>query len=164
MGMARIRETKTDARADIQFNMAMIRAQEWFSSIRFDFEKGGRNQEYSYGYDPTEHTFERRDGAEVRILSRIKVHEVSPVLLGAGTNTRTLAAKSAQGEPLGAMLVRLRDEHDMTLEDMAMIGGVSMTAVNGILTGQHQQVAPALLERWARLFDVDAARLLSAAP
>lgn len=53
-------------------------------------------QEWSYGYDPTEFSFGEQGGQRVRFLNRLKVHEISPVLLGAGVGTRTLTAKSAK--------------------------------------------------------------------
>lgn len=51
-------------------------------------------QEFSYGYDPVEYSFGEHEGQDVRFLSKLKVHEVSPVLLGAGVGTRLLTAKS----------------------------------------------------------------------
>lgn len=62
-------------------------------------------QEYSYGFDITEAGFGQfgPDDQEVRFLKGLKVYEVSPVLLGAGLNTRTLAIKGQsvfQDDPL----------------------------------------------------------------
>lgn len=51
-------------------------------------------QEWSYGYLPTEFSYEQRDGQTIRILKSIDVFEVSPVLRGAGVATHTLAIKS----------------------------------------------------------------------
>lgn len=53
----------------------------------------GDLQEWSYGFDIDEAVAGERDGKQVRILKRLTVHEVSPVLLGAGVGTRTLAVK-----------------------------------------------------------------------
>lgn len=56
----------------------------------------GDLQEWSYSYD----ILKRSQGmhgdppAEVQFLEELKVHEVSPVLLGAGIDTRTLSVKS----------------------------------------------------------------------
>lgn len=52
--------------------------------------------EWSYGFDINEFAFGEVDGQRVRFLDKLTVHEVSPVLLGAGINTRTLAAKAAK--------------------------------------------------------------------
>lgn len=54
-------------------------------------------QEWSYGFDIVEASHGQEDGRPVQYLDRLKVHEVSPVLLGAGVNTRTLAVKSQAG-------------------------------------------------------------------
>lgn len=54
----------------------------------------GKLGQWSYGYDPVKFSFGEHEGKQVRFLEGLKVHEVSPVLLGAGVNTRTLSAKS----------------------------------------------------------------------
>lgn len=54
----------------------------------------GDLQEWSYGYDPLDSERGTKDGEAVRFLKSLKVHEVSPVILGAGVNTRTLVAKA----------------------------------------------------------------------
>lgn len=53
-------------------------------------------QEWSYGYLPTDFAWETRDGETVRILKRLEVFEVSPVLVGAGIGTHTRAIKSGR--------------------------------------------------------------------
>lgn len=61
----------------------------------------GTDQEWSFGFRiigdevPTED--EQRQGA-YRILTKLDAFEVSPVLIGAGIGTRTLAVKGADGE------------------------------------------------------------------
>lgn len=52
-------------------------------------------QEWSYGYDILKASFGKHgdDDQEVQFLEGLKVHEISPVILGAGLGTRTLAAK-----------------------------------------------------------------------
>lgn len=53
-------------------------------------------QEWSYGYDVVDSDRGEFEGEKVRFLNKLTVHEVSPVLLGAGVGTRTLAAKGKQ--------------------------------------------------------------------
>ena len=56
----------------------------------------GDLQQWSYGFDVTKHSFGEFDGQkDVRFLEGLQVHEVSPVLLGAGIDTMTLAVKNA---------------------------------------------------------------------
>lgn len=54
----------------------------------------GELQEWSYGFDILDSEFGEKDGQRVRFLKKLKVHEVSPVFMGAGVGTRTLAVKS----------------------------------------------------------------------
>jgi HK97 family phage prohead protease len=56
----------------------------------------GELQEWSYGYTILDHFFEQRDGQTVRVLKTLDVHEVSPVLLGAGIGTHTRAIKAVK--------------------------------------------------------------------
>jgi hypothetical protein len=51
--------------------------------------------EWSYGFDVDESDKGTKDGEPVRILKKMTVHEVSPVLKGAGIGTRTRYVKSA---------------------------------------------------------------------
>lgn len=60
----------------------------------------GELQEWSYGYDPIDYAFEQRDGVSVRVLKRLDVFEVSPVLMGAGIGTHTRGIKGALGAAL----------------------------------------------------------------
>lgn len=53
----------------------------------------GELQEWSYGFDILESEPGTFEGQKVRFLKRIKVHEVSPVLLGAGIGTHTEGIK-----------------------------------------------------------------------
>src|SRR5207247_2620689 len=56
----------------------------------------GAKQEWSYGFDVLEKgemTPELEQLGVARVLKKLKVHEVSPVLLGAGVDTRTVATK-----------------------------------------------------------------------
>lgn len=53
----------------------------------------GDLQEWSYGFDVLESDFGQFEGKDVRFLRKLKVHEVSPVMLGAGSNTGTESIK-----------------------------------------------------------------------
>jgi hypothetical protein len=50
--------------------------------------------QWSYGYDATAVDYGEWQGEQVRFLKGLDVHEVSPVLRGAGVGTQTLDAKS----------------------------------------------------------------------
>ncbi|MEV4096960.1 HK97 family phage prohead protease [Streptosporangium saharense] len=90
VGKGRIRTTGTEAILEGQFFLDTTAGADTFRTVK---QLGALGQ-WSYGYDPVEYSFGEFDGQEVRFLNKVKVHEVSPVLLGAGVNTRTLSAKS----------------------------------------------------------------------
>ena len=96
LGKGRTRETSTEALVDIQMNLDIPAARDWFKSIQFDLNPkyGPPLQEWSYGYRILDSDYEVRDDVEVQILKSVAVHEVSPVMLGAGENTRTVSTKS----------------------------------------------------------------------
>lgn len=54
----------------------------------------GTKQEWSYGFDVVDSAPGEHKGENVRYLKKMAVHEVSPVLRGAGIGTRTTYAKN----------------------------------------------------------------------
>jgi hypothetical protein len=90
VGKGTIRTTKDGAVLEGQFFMDTQLGRETFQVVK---NMGGQ-QEWSYGFDVVKHSFGEFEGKQVRFLEQLKVTEVSPVLLGAGENTRTLAVKS----------------------------------------------------------------------
>lgn len=114
LGKGTIREIGEEAIADLRFNLESQTAAEWFSALKFDLENGTKLQEWSYGFTVKESEWGDHEGERVRFLKRMDVHEVSPVLVGAGENTRTLAVKSANdrrplGEQIKGVLEDVRD-------------------------------------------------------
>ncbi|NJP24448.1 hypothetical protein FLW53_09550 [Microbispora sp. SCL1-1] len=91
VGKGRIRTTSKEAILEGEFFMDTQHGADTFKTVK----RLGALGQWSYGYDPVEYSFGEWEGQRVRFLDKLKVHEVSPVLLGAGVNTRTLAAKSA---------------------------------------------------------------------
>lgn len=75
-----------------QFFMNTTHGRDTFETVKALSEDG--LQEWSYGFDIKES--ERGDfkGENVRFIKAVDVHEVSPVLLGAGIGTQTLSVKS----------------------------------------------------------------------
>lgn len=94
IGKGRVYEDGNHAIFEGQFNLDLEFGQQAYQSVRFM----GDLQEWSYGYLPTSYSFTERDGKTVRVLEEVSVHEVSPVLIGAGVGTGTLDLKHA--EPL----------------------------------------------------------------
>ena len=101
VGKGVIRVTDTDARLEGQFFMGTAAGRETFQVVK-ELED---LQEWSYGFDVRAGgaRMGEFEGREVRFLEATPtgdpggdVHEVSPVMLGAGKDTRTLAVKGAE--------------------------------------------------------------------
>ena len=68
----------------------------------FETVKGlGSLGEWSYGFDVVQGKSGDWEGKPAYILEKLKVHETSPVLLGAGIGTHTVSAKSLDFAKLG---------------------------------------------------------------
>ena len=97
LGKASIREKGDEVLADFKLNLSIEAARDWHESLKFDMANGPPIQEWSYGFAIEEASFGDFEGHEVRFLKKLKVREISPVLVGAGVGTRTVAVKSAEG-------------------------------------------------------------------
>jgi len=92
VGKGVIRTTAKDARLQGKFFLDTAAGRDTFTVVR----ELGAMQQWSYGFDVKETgelTPELRQLGVKRVLKSLKVHEVSPVLLGAGVDTRTVSAK-----------------------------------------------------------------------
>ncbi|MFI6883377.1 HK97 family phage prohead protease [Streptosporangium canum] len=110
VGKGSIRQTAKEAIFEGQFFLETAGGRDTFTTVK---ELGPLGQ-WSYGYDAVDYSFGEFEGEKVRFLNKIKVHEVSPVLIGAGVNTRTLSAKSGTPSAPGAPSRRGKalDPHD----------------------------------------------------
>lgn len=90
VGKGRIRTTKSEAILDGQFFMDTTHGRDTFAVVK----SLAGSQQWSYGFDTLDSEPGQFDGRSVKLLKKLKVHEVSPVLIGAGVNTRTLATKA----------------------------------------------------------------------
>ena len=97
IGKGTISEQGNEAVLNGQFFLNTQKGHDTFVTIK----ELGELMEWSYGYDildasPGSWPKDATDGntEDVQFLKRVKVHEVSPVILGAGVDTRTLSAKS----------------------------------------------------------------------
>lgn len=99
VGRGTIKTTDAEAILEGGFFLDTEAGRETFATVR----GMGDLQEWSYGFDiagdeETPGSYEGEfEGQSVRFLQRMKVHEVSPVMLGAGVDTRTLAVKGRAG-------------------------------------------------------------------
>jgi HK97 family phage prohead protease len=105
LGKARIYEDGGFAYAELHLNLQTSAGQDWHKHLKFDLAKGRPAQEWSYGFGVMDAVNEHRNGERVRVLKRLDVHEVSPVVRGAGAGTRAEGVKSTRandGRKLGA--------------------------------------------------------------
>jgi HK97 family phage prohead protease len=92
VGKGVIRQTDTEAIFEGSFFLETTTGRDTFTVVK----EMGDLQEWSYGFDIEDSEPGVMDGRKVQIIKKVKTHEVSPVLLGAGINTRTLAVKGKQ--------------------------------------------------------------------
>lgn len=143
LGRARLYEEGDEALADFQLNLATTAGKDWHAALKFDFDSGRPLQEWSYGFRVIEADTETRDGERVRVLKKLKVHEISPVVLGAGAGTGTLAMKSRQ--PFAAQLDAAIEEMRDIVERAKSVGTLRAEQ------GRKQTLAEARLDQLAAL-------------
>jgi len=89
VGKGVIHADEKEAWVEGQFFLETQGGQEHYKTVK----ALGDLQEWSYGFDILEDARGEQDGEPVRLLKKLDVFEVSPVLLGAGIDTRTEAIK-----------------------------------------------------------------------
>ncbi len=119
VGKGVIRTTDAEAILEGRFFLNTTAGRDTFEVVK----EMGPLQEWSYGFDIEEFSYEERGDSRVRILEKSRVHEVSPVLLGAGVGTRTLAVKGADplkfGEEAQAVVAAVGSLTDRAADVMA---------------------------------------------
>lgn len=90
VGKGTVRTTDTEAILSGEFFMDVPEAHSTFLVVKHM----GPLQEWSYSCDPAKYSYGEFEGKRVRFLEQLAPGEVSPVLAGAGVNTRSLAVKS----------------------------------------------------------------------
>lgn len=92
VGVGEVHEDGDDAIAELRFFMDTTHGRDHFETVKGLGDLG----EWSYGFDveqSREPTEEERQNGIRRVLQKLKVFEVSPVLRGAGVGTQTLGVK-----------------------------------------------------------------------
>ncbi|MFT2016300.1 HK97 family phage prohead protease [Streptomyces sp. 796.1] len=106
VGKGVVRTDGKEARLEGQFFLNTQHGRDTFETVKALAEDG--LGEWSYGFDVKDSAPGEHDGKSVRVLKELDVHEVSPVMLGAGVGTRTLDTKglrfSEEGEAVMASL------------------------------------------------------------
>jgi hypothetical protein len=145
-----IRTTAKEAVLDGQFYMDTTHGADAFRTVKRLAERG--LGQWSYGYDVQDADYGEMDGKQVRYLKRLSVTEVSPVLIGAGVNTRTLATKglspnNAGGAPVGFAYKAAIKPHDTQIiasrwDAAAMVKGIPQGASLSDLRSMFAWVDP----------------------
>lgn len=96
--------------------------------------------EFSYGFDINDQSFGEFEGQQVRFLRSMVVHEVSPVMVGAGVNTVLNEIKSASGDLTAAerntLETMLKRNEDSAIHLRALLGTASEELKDGKADGQ----------------------------
>ena len=94
IGYGNTREEGNKCLCDFEMNLKQAAALEWYQAIKFDFDRG-KLMEWSYGFSLKEWELRKEEGREwpIRVFKSVEVHEVSPVVLGAGIDTGTTSVK-----------------------------------------------------------------------
>jgi hypothetical protein len=110
-GKGRVFEEGDEALAELKLNMDTAAGRDWHSALKFDLSTGQPVQQWSYGYDAEEYSNETRGGQKVRVLEKVRVMEVSPVIRGAGkrTGTRSMKGVSLKEADFTATLEQLQE-------------------------------------------------------
>ncbi len=140
LGKARVFEKGDGAFAEFQLNLETIIGKEWHAALKFDFAGGKSIQKWSYGFSVKESSFEERDDVgRVRVLEAIIVHEVSPVVVGSGVDTATVAVKASKS--FEAQLDAVMTEIDDIAGRAASIMKLRMVEGRGLSTARLEQIA-----------------------
>lgn len=99
VGKGTIHEVGNEVVLKGRFFMQTTAGRETFEVVKELGPKG----EWSYGFNVDQSERGEHEGKSVRFLKKMTVHEVSPVLRGAGVGTATRYAKSLKDEVAGAV-------------------------------------------------------------
>jgi hypothetical protein len=117
VGKGIIRTTDSEAILEGNFFMDTTAGRDTFAVVK---ELGPR-QQWSYGFDVLDSESGEFGGKSVRFLKSMDTHEVSPTLVGAGINTRTLGVKSRKEGPVTVYKGAIRP-HDTDVSLKAWTG------------------------------------------
>lgn len=102
LGKVQVQERGDLAIAVGGFNLEIEAARDWSSALKFDLANPPAVQEWSWGFRIPDggSKMDTIDGEPVRIISKVDLFEVSPVLKAASIGTGTISAKGDDGQPL----------------------------------------------------------------
>ena len=95
VGKGHIRQDQEKAWVDGKFFLDTVVGREHYLTVK----NLGELQQWSYGFEVLKSSEGEYEGKKVRFLEDLDVFEVSPVMIGAGNDTQTLAIKSEGEKP-----------------------------------------------------------------
>lgn len=95
-GKGKIYEQGNEAIVEGKFFLDTYAGSETYKTVK----NVGDLQEWSYSLPEIDFEIRMENGERTRVLKKIGVNEVAPVLMGAGTNTRLLDIKSTDSMPI----------------------------------------------------------------
>lgn len=148
VGTTKLSNERDVAVADGRFFMDTSHGRDTFLTVKALAEE--HLGEWSYGYTPKDYHYGDLNGDNVRFLSKQTVHEVSPVLQGAGLGTRTLETKGRKdpdGQTGGAAYVSAIRSHEtgttMRWDEVKAMNGIPLSANVSDLRSMFAWVNPA---------------------
>ena len=152
VGIATVRQTPKEGQASAQFFLDTKDGADTFKTVKSLHDAG--IGDWSYGYVPMDYSYGEFDGKQVRFLNKVGVDEISPVLKGAGVNTRTLDVKGRKGSSgsgggferastyLGVMSVHETDTVDEPWRANDAVKSLGMAATIAELRDAHAYCDP----------------------
>lgn len=141
VGKGKIHTNSREAIFKGQFFMDTQAGRDTFTVVK----ELGERQEWSYGFDVIDAESGDMDGQRVQFLKSLDVHEVSPVLIGAGVGTRTLAVKSGTGQSVDYKAA-IRPHSSATTsrewDGMSVLDGITKSASVSDLRSVYAWVDP----------------------
>ena len=151
LGKAKMEDRDNKAIAVGQYNLDIPAAKDWHNALKFDLKNPPAVQEWSFAFRIIESSMETRDGEDIRILEKLDIMEVSPVLKGAGVGTGTIAAKQRFADQLESTLKAVED----TLERAKSIAKLrSKNDKPRTLSDEHKKRIKTLREKFEEIQDV----------
>ncbi|MFJ9315777.1 hypothetical protein ACIRN4_16425 [Pimelobacter simplex] len=152
LGKGVIRTTKTEAILDGEFFMNTTHGADAFKVVKALSEGDTNLQEWSYSLHNVTRKSVEEDGRRYWVIEDIGlIKEVSPVLIGAGVDTRTLVAKGLKFTEEGdAVLAAAKSYLDRAGEVMALRGAKGRPSLGEESTALVKELADVL----AKLHDL----------
>ncbi len=142
IGKAQVFEIGDEVLAKFRLNLNTQAGRDWHQTMLFDLKEGKPVQQWSYGFVIKETSFrEMPDVGQVRVLEKVLVYEISPVLVGAGEGTGTLAMKTSKPLPFAEQVDSVLAEIAVIIDRAEKIGDLRQKEGRGLSAGRLEQLA-----------------------